>query len=388
MKSLPSISQSFSVKYEYKLHFTEKLFALSNPLLSEILAKYGEQAHKVLFVVDGGVYLKHSDLLDSIEAYCDKFYRIIELTDVLIIPGGEESKNNNKNVNQIIEAINDKHICRHSFVVAIGGGAVIDMVGYAAATAHRGVKLIRVPTTVLSQNDAAVGVKNGINAFGKKNFIGTFSVPVAIINDFDFLKTLEQRDWISGIAEAIKVALIKDADFFGFITKKASALANRNQEAMAYLIHKCAEIHMQHIAQGGDPFERGSSRPLDFGHWAAHKLEQMTCYELRHGEAVAKGIALDITYSHLLGLIDDSTLQLILSTMSKIGFDYRIPFCGEVKQIELLKGIEEFREHLGGKLTITLITQIGAKKEVHTIDIDKMREAILLRSIKKEELSC
>src|SRR5690606_2130347 len=167
-------------------------------------------------------------------------------------------------------AINDNRICRHSFVIAIGGGAVIDMVGYAAAIAHRGVKLIRIPTTVLSQNDSAVGVKNSINIFGKKNFLGTFAPPYAIINDHFFLTTLEQRDWISGIAEAIKVALIKDDVFFADIEKNCEKLRDREMEAMQYLIYRCAEMHMQHIAKGGEPFESGSSRQLEFGHWAAH----------------------------------------------------------------------------------------------------------------------
>ena len=242
------------------------------------------------------------------------------------------------------------------------------MAGYAAAIAHRGVKLIRIPTTVLSQNDSAVGVKNSVNAFGKKNFLGTFAPPYAIINDSDFLATLEQRDWIAGIAEALKVALIKDAEFFGYLEQNAEELRKRDHEAMRYTIYKCAEIHMQHIAQGGDPFESGSSRPLDFGHWAAHKLEQMTGYELRHGEAVAKGIMLDVTYSRLVGLITSETLERIFNVFKNIGFDLTFPVATDEEVDRLLKGIEEFREHLGGRLTITLIDGIGNKHDVHTMD--------------------
>ena len=136
------------------------------------------------------------------------------LKKILIFKGGETEKNNKESFQKILKSINDYSICRHSFVITIGGGAIIDMAGYASTIAHRGVKLIRIPTTVLAQNDAAVGVKNSINEFGKKNFLGTFSPPYAIINDLNFLKTLNQRDWISGIAEAIKVALIKDSTFF------------------------------------------------------------------------------------------------------------------------------------------------------------------------------
>ena len=140
------------------------------------------------------------------------------------------------------------------------------------------MKLIRIPTTVLAQNDAAVGVKNGINAFGKKNFIGSFALPIAIINDTQLLTSLEQRDWVAGIAEAVKVSLLQDADFFHWIVANAQALAGRSEEEMNELIYRCALLHTNHISQGGDPFESGSSRPLDFGHWSAHKMEQLTGY--------------------------------------------------------------------------------------------------------------
>ena len=215
-----------------------------------------------------------------------------------------------------------------------------------------------------------------MNAFKKKNFLGTFAPPYAIINDSNFLETLEQRDWISGISEAIKVALIKDEDFFQYIANHASALKNREMEPMQYVIYKCAEMHMHHIAQGGDPFESGSSRPLDFGHWAAHKMEFMTNYELRHGEAVAKGIALDVTYAQLIGLITESDLQHILNVMVEIGFDLSLPVNTSSEIETLMNGIEEFREHLGGQLTITLISGLGVKHDVHTIDMKLMTEAI------------
>ena len=388
MKPLPSISQSFSVKFEYKLHFTQHLFSLENPLLVDVLKEYnGHGATKMLFVVDSGVRLGHPNLFETIEAYCGHYSKYIQLTRIIEIEGGEAGKNDRNNLARVLDGINDFGICRHSFVVVIGGGALIDMAGYAAATAHRGVKLIRIPTTVLSQNDAAVGVKNGINEFGKKNFLGTFAPPYAIINDFEFLRTLEQRDWIAGISEAIKVALIKDAAFYQYIQENAKSLADRVDEPMAYVIHRCAEIHMHHIAKGGDPFESGSSRPLDFGHWAAHKLEQLTNYELRHGEAVAMGIALDVTYAQMIGLVDEKVLNSVLDVFETIGFSLEIPIDKDNGIEELLKGIEEFREHLGGELTITLITGIGAKHDVHEIDMDVMRKAIARRSVAREELS-
>ena len=374
---LQPIKQSFQVQYDYQLYFTSGLFALENQMFVNLIADYKDfEPVKLLFVLDDGVKHHHPSLIPQIEDYCKAHRQTIKYTDTLVLPGGEQVKNSDTAIESVLKGVNDNKICRHSFVVVIGGGAVIDMVGYAAAIAHRGVKLIRIPTTVLSQNDSAVGVKNSVNAFKKKNFLGTFAPPFAIINDSDFLETLEQRDWISGISEAIKVALIKDKTFFKYIADNAVALNNREMEPMQYVIYKCAEMHMHHIAQGGDPFESGSSRPLDFGHWAAHKMEFMTNYELRHGEAVAKGIALDVTYAQLVGLISEEDLQHILDVMIAIGFDLSLPVQSNDKIEQLLNGIEEFREHLGGQLTITLISDLGVKHDVHTIDMELMSKAI------------
>lgn len=378
MQQYKTISQSFKVSYQYKLHFTEHIFKLDNILFRDLIADYNPKGKvKVLFVIDSGVLDCHPYLSDQITDYCQNYSAEINASQQIIVQGGEQCKNDYGNIERILQAVNDNRICRHSFVVAIGGGAVVDMVGYASSIAHRGVKLIRIPSTVLSQNDSAVGVKNSINILGKKNFLGTFAPPYAIINDTNFLTTLEQRDWISGISEAIKVALIKDGNFFGFIEKNAVKLKERDMPAMQYLIYRCAEMHMEHIAQGGDPFESGSSRPLDFGHWAAHKLEFMTNYKLRHGEAVAIGMALDLTYSQQIGLIEYNTLERILNVLQRIGFSLYIPLSEERGIDELLNGIEEFREHLGGILTITLISKIGEKHDVHSIDRSVMKNSIM-----------
>ncbi|CAM4307037.1 3-dehydroquinate synthase [Zobellia nedashkovskayae] len=379
-----TIEQKFEVSYQYGLHFTENLFGTENTLFKDIIKAYKNEPVKLLFVVDDGVAAAHPDLIKNIKAYCQLYQENLVHMKSMVVQGGEACKNDESQVEDILKAVSEYAICRHSFVVVIGGGAVIDMAGYATAIAHRGVKLIRIPTTVLSQDDSAVGVKNSVNAFGKKNFIGTFAPPYAIINDTDFLKTLEQRDWISGISEALKVALIKDVVFFEYIEKNAHLLRDRDMEAMQYTIYRCAEMHMHHIAQGGDPFESGSSRPLDFGHWAAHKLEYMTNYELRHGEAVAKGIVLDVVYAHLIGLINEADLNRVVRVFQNIGFDLSFPLATEKEVDELLNGIEEFREHLGGELTITLISDIGVKHDVHEIDLQIMKKALdLVNEISK-----
>ncbi|MBZ9731438.1 3-dehydroquinate synthase [Salegentibacter sp. JZCK2] len=358
-----SIEQKFFVSFDYTVYFSENIFDKKNPLLGEVLSSY--KATKVFFVVDQGVVNLHPDLFSKIKDYAAAHPENFRLcADPLVVPGGEEVKNQLRFVEQILEASNNHGIDRHSFIVAIGGGAVLDMAGFATAIAHRGIRHIRIPTTVLAQNDSGIGVKNSINAFGKKNFLGTFTPPYAVINDSSFLLTLDERDWRSGISEAVKVALIKDASFFEWIEANSTALTTRKMIPMKELIYRCAELHLEHIG-GGDPFESGSSRPLDFGHWAAHKLEQLTNYKLRHGEAVAIGILLDSTYSNLKGLLSSEALNRIVNLIKSLGFNIYSP---ELSEENLLLGLEEFREHLGGQLTIMLLNGIGSGIEVHEMD--------------------
>lgn len=383
--NLQPINQSVRVTFNYDVHFTRSLFQLDNPLLAQVIAADGEATPKqVLVVVDGG-FLRYQDgLLKKLSVYAQCYEDVLTLSgEPIVVTGGEAVKNDSRFIDQIHQQINESGLCRHSYVLAIGGGAVLDMAGYAATTAHRGIRLLRVPTTVLGQNDSGVGVKNGINAFGKKNFLGTFMPPYAVLNDFDFLTSLDDRDWRSGIAEAVKVALIKDADFFDFIMTNADKLANRDMNIMERLIYRCSQLHLEHIAGGGDPFEMGSSRPLDFGHWAAHKLEHLTNYSLRHGEAVAIGIALDTTYSYLTGQLLQSEWQRVLTTLKKLGFTlYVSALTEQLDQLDhphcIFRGLTEFREHLGGKLTITLLQGIGEGIEVNQVDLSLYKDAIFM----------
>ena len=353
------------------------MFSLENETFINFLKNYGNAnfRKKILFLIDEGVTQTNPHLSETIRNYFANQNDIILVPEILVFQGGEQVKNNPEILEKILQAIDNQGIDRHSFVAAIGGGAFLDVVGYASAIAHRGVKHIRIPSTVLSQNDSGVGVKNGINYFGKKNFLGTFAPPVAVFNDAKFLKTLSDRDWRSGISEAIKVALIKDLAFFEWLEVNAQAMAKRDETVMFHQIFRSAELHVQHISSG-DPFEMGSARPLDFGHWAAHKLEYLTNFEIRHGEAVAIGIALDSVYSHLKGQITAQELARIISLLKTVGFEIYHPALAENDKINLWKGLQEFQEHLGGELTITLLEALGRGVEVHEIDFELMKQSV------------
>jgi 3-dehydroquinate synthase len=381
---MSALERSIQVNWQLRVFFTEDVFASANLTLKTALANNAPR--KVLIVLEDSV--AQPNLSRQIENYFSAHAKKLQLVcPPILIAGGERAKNSDQFVAEIHSQIDRHHIDRHSYLIAIGGGALLDVAGFAAATAHRGVRHVRIPTTTLSQADSGVGVKNGINAFGKKNFIGTFAPPFAVINDFNLLATLRPRDKRAGYVEAVKVACIRDKDFFDEIERDAKRLISFEPAAMKHLIRRCAELHLEHIATSGDPFETGSARPLDFGHWAAHKLEQLSDFQIPHGEAVAIGIALDVIYSRNSGMLDEKSCERILRLLENLDFKL---FADELPQknsggsFQILAGLEEFREHLGGELTITLLKEIGSGMEVHEMNPGEIAEAIQeLRERKK-----
>lgn len=374
-----AIKRTICVSFEHQVHFTDGVFDASNPLLKDLLAGPSQQA-AALVVVDEGLALAQPGLSHRIAHYFAAFGGRLRLVcPPLLMEGGERAKNSCFHVSEIFSQVDRCHIDRHSYILGVGGVALLDVVGLAAATAHRGVRHVRIPTTTLSQCDAGVGVKNGINAFGKKNFIGTFAPPYAVINDFQMLASLPDRDKRAGGAEAVKVALIRDRDFFAQLERDAAALAAFAPGPLREMIRRCADLHVEHIVSGGDPFESGAARPLDFGHWAAHKLEQLSGWQIRHGEAVAAGMALDVVYSRQAGLLGPEAAERALALLEALGFAL---FANEMLHLDsddqplLLQGLEEFREHLGGELSLTMLQDIGRSVEIHQVSLPKMLRAI------------
>src|SRR5437762_1984299 len=247
------IERTIQVSYHHRVLFTRRVFDSSNPVLRDALANGEEkEPHKAFVVLDESLARAQPLLIRDIEAYFTAFSESMKLVcPPFVIEGGERTKNSYFHVSEIHSHIDRYHIDRHAYVIAVGGGAILDVVGLAAATAHRGCRLVRIPTTTLSQDDSGVGVKNGINAFGKKNFIGTFAPPFAVINDFDLLASLLPRDKRNGYVEAVKVALIRDRNFFEVIERDADRLRDFDREAVQRLIYRCAELQVHHLPAAG-----------------------------------------------------------------------------------------------------------------------------------------
>ena len=372
------VERVISVNYRHQLHFTDRVFARDNPVLASVLVGGSSQSTaarvKVLLVLEEALAAARPELAPEMEAYFGAHSQNLQLVCPPVrVTGGEVVKNDWSRVVEILELIHRHHIDRHNYVVVMGGGALLDMVGLAAATAHRGVRLIRIPTTTLAQADSGIGVKNGVNLFQKKNWLGSFAVPWGVINDRTLLETLSDRDFRCGFSEAVKVSLLKDAAFFNRILRDAESIAARGPACWP-VIQESAQWHLRHITTGGDPFEMLEARPLDYGHWSAHKLETMSNFELRHGEAVAIGVAVDTVYSSLVHRLPTEDADRVLMALEQLGLLFGHPALQQTN--ELFNGLEEFRQHLGGQLTITMLEAIGHPINVHDINWERMVEAI------------
>jgi 3-dehydroquinate synthase len=373
VQELPS-SGTIGVQWTHRVLTCRSAFTSSG---DDLAALFPDAPSRVLVVLDDGLVTAAPNLPDAITRWSSTHAdRVQAAGSPLVVPGGEQAKNDRTVFDQVVRAIHERHICRQSFVLAVGGGAMLDAVGLAAATAHRGVRLIRLPSTTLSQADAGVGVKNGINAFGAKNLIGTFAPPWAVVNDATLLPTLSDRDWRAGLSEAVKVALLKDESLLHDVEHAGVALQNRDLDVMERIVTRTADLHVAHIVAGGDPFEVDRARPLDFGHWSAHQLEQMTGFRLSHGDAVAIGLMIDLHYAALKHGAASSLVQRVANCLQSLGFPLWCDAMGD--QDRLLEGIERFREHLGGALAITMVTAPERPVEVSSIDVDVMRQAIEL----------
>jgi 3-dehydroquinate synthase len=367
------IVQRIAVPFEFPVIFTDHVFALPNGALHDALTRLREPgAPRAMICIDANAEAGTPGLAASAAAWCGK-WNVSLAADPLILPGGEPAKNDWDGTQRLIRGMLALHLDRHACVIIAGGGALLDAVGFAASLVHRGLRVIRIPTTALAQCDGGVGVKNAINFAGGKNAIGAFAPPFAVINDFQFLPTLADRDWRAGVAEAFKVAIIRDADFFEVLCGHAAAFRKRDPEPMRRLVRRCAQLHLDHIRTSGDPFEMGRSRPLDFGHWAAHKLELLSAFRISHGDAVAAGVALDSAYAALQGWIREEDFQRIHRALAESGFPLWHP---EMEDPALLDGLRDFQEHLGGALCVTFPDGLGHRREESQVLPDIVRTAL------------
>lgn len=248
--------------------------------------------------------------------------------DKIVLPEGESIKTRamkEKIEDALIERGGGREIC----LIAVGGGALLDLVGFAAATYCRGIPYVSVPTTLLSMTDAAIGGKTGVNVIEAKNWIGAFHHPRKVFIDFTLLRTLPQREFNLGLAETIKHSLIADRDLFLFIESNKDKLLARDPALLRHVVIRSCEIKKKLIEE--DPYEtKGARRILNFGHTVAHALETLSNYTRPHGEAVLMGMQVEAAIAHKLDYLSTSSYEKITHFLHafpvEMDFPEKLPF--------------------------------------------------------------
>ena len=276
-------------------------------------------------------------------------------TQALELPDGEQHKTLAV-LERVFDALIEARLNRDACVVALGGGVVGDMAGFAAACYQRGVDFVQVPTTLLAQVDSAVGGKTGVNHPGGKNLIGAFHQPRAVLSDLATLRTLPPRELRAGLAEVIKYGLIDDAGFLAWIEANVHALLALDPDALAQAVGRSCEIKARIVA--ADEREHGQRALLNLGHTFGHAIETAAGYgEWLHGEAVALGMLLAADLSQRLGYLGAADVARVRELLRRAGLPTAAPAIGAARALELM-GMD--KKVLQGRIRLVLLRQLGA----------------------------
>ncbi|MGY6555552.1 MAG: 3-dehydroquinate synthase [Wenzhouxiangella sp.] len=303
---------------------------------------------RVLVVSDDNVARHYLARIES--ALADVAHR-----KTVILPSGEEHKSL-ANWQKLIEALVDLRAQRDATVVALGGGVIGDMAGFAAASYMRGIQVIQIPTTLLAQVDAAVGGKTGVNLAAGKNLVGAFHAPAAVVIDVDTLNTLDEREYRAGLAEVVKYGAIRDPDFFAWLEQEAEPLVKRLPDALIEAVRRSVGNKAEVVA--ADERESGERALLNFGHTFGHALETATEYRrYRHGEAVAIGMSLAARLSELLSLAPPGSAERLNALLARMGLETQL--APEQDREQLLDLMRLDKKNQAEQIRLVLLESIG-----------------------------
>jgi 3-dehydroquinate synthase len=274
--------------------------------------------------------------------------------DAITFPPGEESKNRTEWA-RITDLLLDRGVDRDGGIIALGGGVAGDLAGFVAATYLRGIPFMQAPTSLLAMVDASVGGKTGVDTRHGKNLVGAFHPPVAVVADPRVLQTLPERDYVSGLAEAVKHGLIADRDYFDWMEKEAHALRRRNEETLTRLVRRSVEIKAEIVS--ADEREAGRRATLNAGHTVAHALEQATGYQLPHGEAVALGLIAECALAEEMGATEGETRRRIVSLLQRLGLPVRL--AQTVSTDQVLNAMKRDKKNRMTRIQFALPSAIG-----------------------------
>lgn len=275
--------------------------------------------------------------------------------DSLILADGEHHKTLDS-WQQIIDKLVSMRATRSSMIIALGGGVIGDMAGFAAASYMRGIQVLQMPTTLLAMVDAAIGGKTGVNLPAGKNLVGAFHQPCQVVMDSETLTTLPDREFRAGIAEVIKYAMIMDVEFFTWLQQHRQAISARERQVLTDMIYRCA-MHKASVV-GADALETGQRALLNFGHTFGHALETLTDYRYwLHGEAVAIGMWIACVCGERLQLTKTGTVEQLQELLLAFGFDLSIP--ESISPDALIESMRLDKKNQHSRITLILLNRIG-----------------------------
>ena len=291
--------------------------------------------------------------------------------ELAAFPGGEDHKNL-ATIGALTERMAEIGLDRHSTVIALGGGIPGDVAGFAASVYMRGIRYIQVPTTLLAQVDSSVGGKTGVNLPQGKNLVGTFHQPSLVFIDVSFIKTLPEREYLTGLAEVIKYGIIWDSSFFGFLEQNQTAIGSRDPECLQQMVHRCCAIKADIVAQ--DETEGGIRALLNLGHTFGHALEALTGYRrYNHGEAVAIGIVLGARLAAESGRLSPGDHDRIKSLIFSLG----LPTTYErLASDDIITQMRRDKKSVGGRLQLVLPTRIGSSQLFNDISEHQIAQVL------------
>ena len=344
-----SLPGSPNLNRSYDIHIGSGLLESCASLISPLLKR-----DFVAIVTDENVAKSH---LEGLTQTLDR----AEITHVTkIMPPGEASKSFT-GLETLMQWLLDNKVERQDMVIALGGGVIGDLTGFAAATLRRGVRFTQIPTTLLAQVDSSVGGKTGINVPQGKNLVGAFHQPSLVLADLDVLQTLPDREFRAGYAEIVKYAAICDRPFFDWLEDNLEALNNRNNDALSFAIAKSCQTKADIVAQ--DEKEHGARALLNLGHTFAHAYENLTGYSenLLHGEAVGLGIAQAVQLSDHLGICPEADAQALVKHLAKAGLPVSQADVkgGPFKATDLVNAMAQDKKVSQGVMTFILMKAIG-----------------------------
>lgn len=344
-------------KKSYEIWIEKDLSALR-----EALRPLSPEGRKAVIVTDENVAPLYLSELLSLLREC--FLAL----DSLVLPAGEENKTLSA-VSRIYERAVEDGIERGDFFLALGGGVVGDITGFAAATYLRGIRFLQIPTTLLAQVDSAIGGKTGVDFQGYKNMVGAFHMPSLVYSPMSVLRSLDERQYASGLGEVMKHALIRDRDYYDFLIREREGILLRDEEILAETVYRSDRIKKEIVEE--DPREEGIRRLLNFGHTLGHAIESCSDFQYSHGQCVAFGSLLAERISAALSPEEEREL---MDWMEAVGLSVKLR---RMDIGEILSSVKKDKKMDGGRIRFILLRRIGEAYIENGLSEERMREALL-----------